>query len=164
MMTRVVLVGAGKVGLKESQALRRHPDYELLAVCDSGRERRSAVAEVTGVPTYDSLSACLSAGVSPDLVQIATPPESHHSIAMQALAAGADVYIEKVMTLRESEAAEIVDTAAKSRLNVYVRRNSLYTPVFRRLLRATGEVGRVKRVTFTNAVSGYDEYEPEKAK
>jgi predicted dehydrogenase len=163
MSRRVVLVGAGKVGQKEARVLRIHPDYELVCVCEPDERRRRSVAENTGTETYRSLEDALAAENRIDLVQIATPPATHHSLAMEALEAGTDVYLEKIMTLSTAEATDIVDAAAERGRSVYVRRNSLYTPAFRRLFTAIEDVGTVKRVSFFNAVSPYEQYSDAKA-
>lgn len=163
MSSGVVLVGAGKVGRKEARVLQIHPAYELRCVCETDEIRRREIGRETGVQTYGTLEAALTSEDSVDLVQIATPPDTHYSLAMTALEADIDVYVEKIMTLRAAEASEIVDVAAERDRQVFVRRNSLYTPTFRRLFAAINDIGEIRQVSFFNAVSAYDEYSKPKA-
>lgn len=94
MIHDVLLVGARGFGASHLHNLERLSDRaRLVAVADP------AGAPVEGfgadAPAYPSLDAALSAGVRPDVIIIATPTGTHHSLALTALAAGADVYLEK---------------------------------------------------------------------
>lgn len=163
MSTAVVLVGAGKVGSKEASVLQHHPEYEFVAVCERDPERRRSVGDRTGVPTFESLDAALVSLDDLDLVQIATPPATHYDLANRALEAGADVYVEKIMTLSTADATSLVETARERGRTIHVRRNSLYTPSFRKLFAAMDDVGDVRHVSFVNAVTPYDAYDESKA-
>jgi len=151
------LLGAGRVGIKAAAALVRHPEFELLGVCEPDEERRERIRERIGVDTYETFGALLDR-TSPSFVQVATPPRTHYDLAMQVLEAGADVYVEKVMTLDGDHATDLIETAELEGRKVYVRRNSLYTPAFRRLYREATEIGDIRRVSFVNSTNTYDEY------
>jgi predicted dehydrogenase len=70
---------------------------------------------------------CLQ-GDSIDGVIIATPPNTHHAIAMKALNAGKHVFIEKPMTLDVDQAEEIVALAGEKGLVILVGHIFLYSP------------------------------------
>ena len=57
---------------------------------DASLEQRSEWQRLTGVPAYDSYDALLEEG-APDVVIVATPPESHADLALRALDSGAHV-------------------------------------------------------------------------
>lgn len=94
MMHDVLLVGARGYGASHLRNLERLSDRaRLIAVADPAGPPADGYG--CDVPAYPSLSAALSAGVHPDVVIIATPTGTHHSLALAALDAGADVYLEK---------------------------------------------------------------------
>lgn len=66
-------------------------------------EDRQPGVEVTGYRNYGDLLARSDV----DCVLIATPEHQHHINAMDAIAAGKDVYLEKPMTLRYEHALEL---------------------------------------------------------
>ncbi|MGP6139561.1 Gfo/Idh/MocA family protein [Jeotgalibaca sp. A127] len=53
-------------------------------------------------------------------VYIATPPDSHYAYAMQAIAAGKAVLMEKPMAIHEYECQEIITAAEKAGVSVFV--------------------------------------------
>lgn len=61
-------------------------------------------------------------------IVIATPPKSHHKIAIDTLKAGKHVFIEKPMTLDVKESEEIVAIAKEKNLIVLVGHIFLYSP------------------------------------
>lgn len=151
-----ILVGAGRVGIKSAKAQRLHPGFNLKAICDPNESNRQRIGEQTSVDTFRNLSRALEE-VYPDIVHIATPPRTHHALALKALSSGADTYIEKVMAMTADEARDILSTAEAYDCNVFVRRNALYTPVFRHALRKREQLGTVRRVAYTTPVNTYDD-------
>lgn len=107
MIHDVLLVGARGFGASHLRTLARLSHRtRLIAVADPA----GAPAEGFGsdAPSYPSLSDALSAGVRPDVVIIATPTGTHHSLALAALAAGADVYLEKPPVATMSQFLELL--------------------------------------------------------
>lgn len=93
--TTVALVGAhgfGRRHLELMQPLRADGRIELLAVADP-----AGPSDLVDVPCYPML-ADLLAEHSPEVVIIATPIGTHTTLAIEALQAGADVYLEKPPT------------------------------------------------------------------
>lgn len=94
MIHDVLLVGTRGFGAVHLQNLERLADrVRLVAVADP------AGAPVEGfgsdVPAFPGLDVALDAGIRPDAVIIATPTGTHFPLAMRALEAGCDVYLEK---------------------------------------------------------------------
>ena len=75
-------------------ALRGTPGVEIVAGCDTDAGRRDRFAAKTGAPAYETAAELLERS-RPDAVVVATPPESHRALCLEALAAGAHVICEK---------------------------------------------------------------------
>lgn len=116
MIHDVLLVGARGFGASHLRTLERLSDRaRLIAVADPA----GAPAEGFGsdAPAYPSLDAALAAGLRPDIVIIATPTGTHHHLALAALSAGADVYLEKPPVATMSQFLELLaaeQTAGRS--------------------------------------------------
>jgi UDP-2-acetamido-3-amino-2,3-dideoxy-glucuronate N-acetyltransferase len=81
-------------------------------------------------------------------VVIATPAETHHRIAREALLAGKHVYVEKPLVLDEGEGRELIELAEKKKRVLMVGHLLQYHPVFIRLkeLAGSGELGRINYI------------------
>jgi predicted dehydrogenase len=65
--------------------------------------------------------------VSPDVVHITTPPQSHYSLAKQCLEAGSHVYLEKPFTVTASDSESLIELAQQRGLKITVGHNYLFT-------------------------------------
>ncbi|GIF04126.1 Gfo/Idh/MocA family protein [Actinoplanes siamensis] len=104
MTARVALVGAGGHGLSHRRKLRELAGrglLEIAALCD-----RNPVEPEPGVPFFDDHETMLRA-VRPDAVIVCTPPHTHLPIALDCLAAGADLLLEKPPVVSVAEHAEL---------------------------------------------------------
>ncbi|MFA5599164.1 MAG: Gfo/Idh/MocA family oxidoreductase [Phenylobacterium sp.] len=141
---KVLMVGAGSIGQKEIKELKKHPLVQIVGLVETDEKRRSAMAPF--VPkTYTDLEKGIIES-NPDLVRIATPPQTHYKLTMTALRAKKDVYIEKQETLRVDEMREIVELSRKMECRVYVRRNAIYTAVYQETWTKMKEIGEVRHV------------------
>ncbi|RMI06986.1 Gfo/Idh/MocA family protein [Cellulomonas triticagri] len=108
-MIRVGIIGTGAISAAHVAGYRAHPGTaRIVAMADRSPGKaaaKAAAAGLTDVACYDSATALLEAG-GVDLVSIATPPESHAALAVQALDAGVHVLVEKPMapSLEECDA------------------------------------------------------------
>ena len=119
--------------------LARSDDFELVALCDRSSERAEAVAREWNVPHFTpDLTAFLK---SPELdaVIVATPPDSHLSIALQCIQAGKHLMVEKPLAPTVAECQEI-QIAAKARgVRVAVNHEKRFHPTFQEVARILRE-------------------------
>src|SRR3954454_14731674 len=95
MSLRVAVVGAGYWGPNLVRNFRASPEWDLVAVCDLDEDRaRRVVGERSTVAIETSLSALLERS-DVDAVAVATPARTHSWVALEALAAGKHVLVEK---------------------------------------------------------------------
>jgi predicted dehydrogenase len=96
------------------QGFSQQPDVEITAVCDVYQphlDRAVAFTDGKAKPYHDYKDLLADGDV--EAVAIATPPHWHALIALDALAAGKDVYCEKPMCRFPQEGRLMVDYAAK---------------------------------------------------
>lgn len=107
---KCVVIGAGQWGVhlvKQMQSLG-----VLAGVVESSEARQSEIATIVpGVKFLPTLEDALTSDAN--ALVIATPAATHFEIALQALQAGKDVFVEKPLTLRSQE-AQILQEAAKT--------------------------------------------------
>jgi predicted dehydrogenase len=80
-------------------ALLALPGCEVVAVCDSDAGRVATVQERLGIAHGFAEAGALYASELVDAVVIATPHDTHRKLAVAALAASLDVYVEKPLAL-----------------------------------------------------------------
>lgn len=97
-MTKVAVVGVGKMGLSHLSMLRAHPQVELVAVCDSIKYVLDILEKYTGINTYTDYDTMLAESGA-ETVVIATPTATHFAMAEKALKQGLNVFCEKPLTL-----------------------------------------------------------------
>jgi predicted dehydrogenase len=152
---RVALVGCGQIADAHLQEIRKIQLAELVAVCDREcdlAEQAAARFQVRRV--FDDLGAMLT-HVRPDVLHITTPPHTHRRLALQALATGAHVYVEKPFTLDVAEADEVLKAARAHGRSVCVGHDQLFDPVWQQC-REHIRVGRLGRIVHVDSIQGYD--------
>ncbi|HTL11040.1 MAG TPA: Gfo/Idh/MocA family oxidoreductase [Bdellovibrionota bacterium] len=141
-MTQVAVVGAGRWG---RNLVRTFHELGVLAeVVELSPELRAQVQkDFPAVRVSADLSAVLKGPIS--AIAIATPVATHFEVARMALEAGKDVFVEKPMTLHESEAEELVGLARSKGRVLMVGHLLLYQPAitFIRDFIAQGKLGAV---------------------
>ena len=85
--------GYGSLHLRRLRELEAAGQARLLGVADPIRPVDDD--DPGDARWFRSFSELLDAGIRPDIVVIATPPHTHADLALEAIGAGADVYLEK---------------------------------------------------------------------
>lgn len=144
---RVAVIGLGVMGQSHARVLRELSGAELVAVCDESERTGAELARLYGVPFEASHGAVLER-VRPDAVVVATPTASHRRIALDALAAGVHVLVEKPISETLEQAEEMIDAAVRAGRCLAVGHVERYNPAVRELVRRVraGELGRVHEV------------------
>jgi predicted dehydrogenase len=127
-MVKVAIVGCGKIADQHVQAVARIPGSRVVAVCDRERLMAQQLAERFRIPgCFADVEEMLRA-VSPDVVHVTTPPQSHYVIGRQCLEAGSHVLLEKPFTVTAAEAEALVHFAQQRGLSVTAGHNYQFTP------------------------------------
>lgn len=135
---RIAVVGLGWAARAFSlPALRAIEGAQLVGGFDGAPEQRASWREETGIPAFDSLEALLDR-TEPEVVVIATPPQSHADLCVQAFAAGAHVICEKPFVMSLEEADRVLAAADAAGRRIAVNHEFREKPIFRALLDRIG--------------------------
>ncbi len=143
---KLAVIGGGYWGVNLIRVF--HQLGVLEGICDFNPERvRRLSAEYPGIPADLSYEKIL-ADSSFDAVVIATPAETHYALAKQGLQGGKDVFVEKPMTLRADETAELAELADRHKRILMVGHLLEYHPAVTRLqeLIDEGYLGRIEYI------------------
>jgi UDP-N-acetyl-2-amino-2-deoxyglucuronate dehydrogenase len=108
----VAVAGAGIIGRNHVAAMLRVPQLRIVAVADPVTAAATGLAgSIPSAPaSFASLSEALAA-TKPQIVVICTPSGQHVEQALEALAAGAHVVIEKPLDVSVAQARPLVEAA-----------------------------------------------------
>lgn len=106
-MLKVLIVGLGNMGL--SHALAHHGLDGSQIVGLVNRSRCKLPQEFEGYPFFETFDDGMA--TNPDLVVIATYSDSHADLAIRAMDAGADVFVEKPLATSVADAQRVADKA-----------------------------------------------------
>src|SRR5262249_15728318 len=107
--TRVGVVGVGLHGEMHLQAYSTYDRCQLACVCDLNADRARAMAEKYGCDWTTDVEDLARSDV--DGVSIATPDFAHLQPALQLIAAGKHLLVEKPLTTDDADGKRLVDAA-----------------------------------------------------
>jgi predicted dehydrogenase len=141
------LIGCGGRGTYVMQTFVRTDRVEVKGVCDVWPERIAGAKKTAiNASEYSDHRKMLDTLKPLDAVLIATPDHWHSRIAMDALNAGKDVYVEKPLTLKMEEGPEIVKAARINKricqVGMQQRSGKIYLQAKEEIIK-TGKLGKV---------------------
>ena len=146
MSFKVACLGAGYFAQFHHEAWHRNPATHFVGVCDLDIGKASA----SGTAGFDDLASML-AETAPDILDIATPPQTHADAIRLALENGVKAIIcQKPFCGSLEEAEEITQVAQKAATPLIVHENFRFQPWYREIKRKmdAGDIGDVQQVTF----------------
>jgi UDP-2-acetamido-3-amino-2,3-dideoxy-glucuronate N-acetyltransferase len=149
---RVCVAGCGHWG--RNLIRNFHELGHLAAICETNATARAKfAAEYPEARAYADFSRALEdPGI--DAVALATPAEMHHAMALEALDAGKDVFVEKPLALDIEDGHEILETAAERGAVLMVGHLLRYHPAVLKIqeMIATGALGQLEYI-YSNRLS-----------
>jgi predicted dehydrogenase len=140
---KVGVVGCGYWGAKHVRVLHTIPDVGQVVAIDQYPERLSTLKQAfPGLSTSTDLESALD---QLDAVIIATPATTHARLALQALASGKSVLVEKPLATTTPDAQRVINEAEARSLMLMVGHTFEYNAAVWKLrqLVQEGELGRV---------------------
>lgn len=143
MGLRVGVVGCGKIADGHVEEIAKLKIADVVAVCDLESLMAEQMAVRQQIPNYYDDYETMLSKERLDVVHITTPPQSHLSLAKQAIDAGCHVYVEKPLTLNAAEARELVAHAEKHNKKLTIGHTFQFDPpaLIMRELIAQGVLG-----------------------
>lgn len=138
----VCLVGCGFIGSVHAERWKRMPGSKLIACVDLEKERAEGFKEVYGFQEGgEDLDRFLGLDAV-DVVDVCTPTYTHKDIVLRCFEYGKDVIVEKPISLKLSDAKEMIQRANVSGLKLMVAH----------VLRFWGEYVVAKKLITDNAI------------
>ncbi|GAA5002479.1 Gfo/Idh/MocA family oxidoreductase [Acinetobacter puyangensis] len=113
---KIAIIGAGIMGKQHAQTIQKHPETELIAVCDPFSE---AMAQEFQVPNFKDLEELLQR-CKLDGVVIANPNRFHVSTAIECMQYGIPCLLEKPLALNTEEALQLISEQKKLNVPILV--------------------------------------------
>lgn len=121
----VGVIGLGEIGQFHLRGYERSPGARVAAVTDLNAELLARTAAETGATAHDSIAALL-ADRSVEVVSLCLPHHLHLPVALEAIAAGKHLLVEKPLAITVEECDQIVAAAADAGVTVGVQHNQLF--------------------------------------
>jgi predicted dehydrogenase len=151
---RIAVIGAGAIGLTHCETIAATCGFALAGVADPFEGGAVLAAR------FATNHAALIAAERPDAAIVATPNELHVPIALDCLAAGVPVLVEKPVASSGAEAETLVEAERRTGVPVLVGHHRRHHPFIQRAREtfAAGELGRIACVSACYCLSKPDDY------
>jgi predicted dehydrogenase len=139
---RVAVVGYGYWGSKHVRVLASMPEVQVTVVDNDGHRLLETGRSFPSAHTTRVLDEVLD---EIDAVVVASPPGSHHPIALEALQAGKHCLVEKPLAVSSAQAEQLVKAAADGGVHLMVGHTFEYNAAVWKLkeILSSGELGDV---------------------
>ena len=121
------VVGCGHIGKRHAEMVKRHPEAQLMAMCDP-RPASETGAGQFGVPVFADMESMLRDLPDIDVVNVCTPNGLHAKQSLMALEARKHVVCEKPMGLSKAECEEVLYKALQMHRTVFGVMQNRYSP------------------------------------
>ena len=135
------------MGANHARVFAELPGVELAGVVDSDPERVAKAVDGRSVPGFPD-TATLLREVQPHLVSIVVPTQLHEFVALQVIASGANVLVEKPIAATLDAAQRIAAAAEAAGVLLTVGHIERFNPAIRELKErlSAGQGGRVLQI------------------
>ena len=149
MSRRVAVIATGFTGQQHTEAIRRIPGNEVVALVDANKMALEAKAKALGVAKAYTDYKQMIEEIYPDVVHNCTPNGLHYEINKYVMEQGIHIYCEKPLAITVEQGEELVRIAEEKHVaagvNFNYRNNAIVQEMKERV--KNGSVGRVFHVT-----------------
>jgi predicted dehydrogenase len=166
MPLRVAIVGMGGIGNTHAGVYQKHPECELVAVCDKDRERADRAAERYGCRAFYTVKEMLAGGLSIDAASVCSAGKEnggdHYEPTMELLSAGIPTLGEKPISNEISKAMEMVALGKQKNVRYGINLNHRFTPAAVRAKEwvDAGRLGELNIINMTLWINNPNETAP----
>lgn len=146
-MIRVGIVGAGFMGKAHAAAWATTP-AEIVGIASLDLGQAEALARQYSSQAYSDLEKLIT---TVDVVDICTPTDTHHAIALKAAQAGRHIVCEKPLARTYAQGREIIEACQKAGVQLLVAHVVRFFPEYAsaKAIVERGDIGRVAVVRLT---------------
>lgn len=155
-MIRIGVIGCGYWGPNLIRNFSHLKGSDVLMCSDLGEDRLAHMRNLYPKLETTTDYRRLLSRADIDAVVVATPPETHHRLAIEALRAGKHVFVEKPLALSVAEGTEMVDEATRAGRVLMVGHTFVYTAAVNKIKEVidSGELGDIFYVSTTRVNLG----------
>ena len=124
---KFAVIGAGHIGKRHAEMIRRDDEGELVAMVDI-RSEKECNAEHLEVPFFSSIEDLLASELEFDVVNICTPNGLHAEQSIKALEAKKHIVCEKPMGLSKDNCEKVIFKALQMSRQVFCVMQNRYSP------------------------------------
>lgn len=150
---RFAIVGAGGIAQTHLQAFQKTEQAKLVAVVDSRREAREAMAATQHCTSFANVESMLSSQEI-DAAIVCTPPSTHPSLCQELAESGVHVLCEKPMAVDKLSAIGMIEVARKNDTIITMASKFRYVAdmIYAKQLITSGVLGEIS--LFENTFAG----------
>ncbi|NTS42559.1 Gfo/Idh/MocA family oxidoreductase [Flavisolibacter sp. BT320] len=147
-MTKVALIGAGKMGISHLSILGAHPEVEMVGVSDTSKMVLDVFKKYSTFPCFADYGEMLEKA-KPDAVFVAVPTKFHAPMVKTILQKGMHVFAEKPLCLTAEEGKDLVELAKQKALVNQVGYHNKFIGTFQEVKRIidAGYLGEIFHFT-----------------
>jgi predicted dehydrogenase len=124
---RFVVIGAGHIGKRHAEMIRRDDEGELIAMVDVRSQEECGISD-WNVPFFRTFDELLSSGLEFDVVNVCTPNGFHAEQSLAALNAKKHVVCEKPMGLTKDSCEKVIFKSLQVSKQVFCVMQNRYSP------------------------------------
>ena len=124
---RIAVAGAGLIGLRHIEEIRKSRSAQLSAIVDVS-PKAADIARKESVPLYGSLAELLAKD-KPDGVILATPNQLHVDQGLECVAAGVPTLVEKPIGHTFAEGLRLTEAAERANVKILVGHHRRHSPI-----------------------------------
>ena len=144
---RAAVIGLGSMGANHARVFGDLPGVELVGIADPDPERITKALAGRAIPGFPD-TATLLRETKPDLVSVVVPTQLHEEVALQVIAAGANLLLEKPIAATVEAAQRIAQAAEAKGVLLTVGHIERFNPAVQELKQrlSDGQGGRVIQI------------------
>lgn len=124
---KFAILGAGHIGKRHAEMVRRDPEAELVAMVDV-RSMEACASEDFHVPFFGTLDELLASGIEFDVLNVCTPNGLHAEQALAGLENKKHVVVEKPMGLTKDQCEKVIFKSLQQSKHVFCVMQNRYSP------------------------------------
>ncbi len=165
-MLHVAIVGLGGIGNRHARVYQKHPDAQIVAVCDIIHERADKAAAAYDCPAFYSIQDMLNSSVQIDAASMCTAGVEnggdHYQATIELLNAGIPTLGEKPISNNIEQAREMVALAKTKGVRYGIDLNHRFTPAaaLAKSWVDEGKLGEINLIDMTMWINNPNESSP----